>query len=365
VDKIKAMEKEKMGILNQLPKIIKFPGFQKKEQREEKTPLGGKLTWIRSFDGAKIYYAYYIPKDKSKRKEKRTIVFGSGWLAFPMIWRRQVEAFKNDYYIITIRNRGCFGSELGKSTAKTYIEDSAEDLKQILDERKVKKAVIVGHSMWGLIALQFYKKYPQRVAGLVLVSAPDANPLDYFFFKRLSKYQFLLTWILKIIEKVPVIDILKNLLISRTRNFNYLIQVALTGTLINQGYLDEEELNQIILKIKEVPSKVGAMSLRAMLDMDLSDILPHISVPTLVVAGKADPIVMWTSSKRIVEDINFDREEKYAELFLMPKCGHIAMMEHPSKFNQKFQEFLEKRVIPYWDKKRTREYAEGKKEEIK
>ncbi len=352
------MEKEKkMGFLAQIPKIIKFPELKKKEKKkkEEKTPLGGKLTRIRSFDGAKIYYAYYIPKNKSQIKEKRTIVFGSGWLAFPMIWRRQIEAFKNDYYIITIRNRGCFGSELGKSTAKTYIEDSAEDLKLILDERKIKKAVIVGHSMWGLIALQFYKKYPQRVAGLVLVSAPDANPLDYLFFKKLSKYQFLLTWILKIIEKIPIIDLFKNIIVSRSTYFNYFIQVALTGTLINQGYLDENELNEIILKIKEAPSKVGAMSLRAMLDIDLSEILPHISVPTLVVAGKADPIVLWTSSKRIVEDINFDREEKYAELFIMTKCGHIAIMEHPSKFNQKFQEFLEKRVIPYWDKRKEKE----------
>lgn len=354
-------KEEKMGFFEQIPKIIKFPDFKKKTPKEERTPLGGRLISTRSFDGAKIYYAYYIPKNKTARKEKKTIVFGSGWLAFPMIWRRQVEAFKKDYYIITIRNRGCFGSELGKSTAKTYIEDSAEDLKHILDERRIKKVVIVGHSMWGLIALQFYKKYPQRVAGLVLISSPDANPLDFFFFKKLSKYQFLLIWILKIMEKIPFLDILKNILISRNFTLNYLIQIALTGTLVNQGFLNEEELNQIILKIKEAPSKVGALSLRAMLEMDLSEILPHISVPTFVVAGKADPLVLWTSSKRIVEDINFDRAEKYAELFLMPKCGHIAMMEHPSKFNQKFQEFLEERVIQYWNKRRKeKDLKEGR-----
>lgn len=351
-------------VLGEIPKIIKFPVLKRSPVKEERTPLGGKLTFIRSFDGAKIYYAYYVPRKKEARKGKKTLVFGSGWLAFPMIWRRQVEAFRDDYYIITIRNRGCFGSELGKSTAKTYIEDSAEDLKRILDERKVKKAVIVGHSMWGLISLQFYKKYPQRVAGLVLVSAPDANPLDYFFFKKLTKYEFLLIWALKIIENLPFADLIKNWLISKSPTIKYLIQVALTGTLVNQGYLDEDELNSIIEKIKEAPSKVGALSLRAMMEMDLIELLPHISVPTLVVAGKADPIVLWTASKRIVDDINFDRREKFAELFLMPKCGHIAMMEHPSKFNQKFQEFLEKRVLPYWEKEKKGEIQE-KKEEIK
>lgn len=344
-------------------KIIRFPIIKKEEKAKgrkvERTPLGGVVSYVVSHDGAKIYYAYYSPKDPEKKKLKRTIVFGSGWMCYPLIWRRQVEAFKDEYHIITLRSRGHFGSELGKSTAKTYIEDSADDLKLILDERNIKKIVLVGHSMWGLIALQFYKKYPHRVAGLVLVSAPDANPLDYFFFKRLAKYQSLITFFVKLAEKSPILEWLKNYYIPRSETLRYLIQVAVTGTLVNQGYLDENEFATIVNKITEVPINVIGIALRAMMDIDLSGILPHIYVPTLVVAGKADPLVLWTSSKRIVEDINFDKREKYAELFLMPKCGHFAMMEHPSKFNAKFEEFLHK-IEDRWEEKKKSQKVEEK-----
>lgn len=346
-------------------KIIKFPKDKKSDKKRgrkvDKTPLGGTLSYIVSHDRAKIYYAYYSPREPEKRRIKRAIVFGSGWMCYPLIWRRQIETFKNDYHIITIRSRGHFESELGKSTASTYIEDSADDLKLILEERRIKKIVLVGHSMWGLIALQFYKKYPHKVAGLVLVSAPDANPLDYFFFRKLARHQSLLTLMVKLGERSPMLEWLKNYYVPRSETLRYLIQVAVTGTLVNQGYLDESEFVTIVNKITEVPINVIGVALRAMMDVDLSGILPHIYVPTLVVAGKADPLVLWTASKRIVEDINFDKKEKFAELFLMPKCGHFAMMEHPAKFNSKFEEFLNK-VEGRWEEVKKHKKKGGERE---
>lgn len=49
----------------------------------------------------------------------------------------------------------------------------AEDLVRLLDDRGIDKAVVVGHSMGGFIALRFAQLHPDRVGGLALI---DGGP---------------------------------------------------------------------------------------------------------------------------------------------------------------------------------------------
>jgi len=57
------------------------------------------------------------------------------------------------------------------------VADMAADIVGLLDALKVEKAVVVGHSMGGYVTLAFARAYPQRLAGLGLISTqvlPDA-----------------------------------------------------------------------------------------------------------------------------------------------------------------------------------------------
>lgn len=56
------------------------------------------------------------------------------------------------------------------------IEDMAEDTLQILNARNVKKAVIVGHSMGGKVAMCAVGKQPDRFPKVVIL---DMAPVDY------------------------------------------------------------------------------------------------------------------------------------------------------------------------------------------
>ena len=51
------------------------------------------------------------------------------------------------------------------------MDDYASDVAGLLDQLRVDKAAVVGHSMGGYIALAFAKLYPERVSGLGLVSS--------------------------------------------------------------------------------------------------------------------------------------------------------------------------------------------------
>ena len=57
---------------------------------------------------------------------------------------------------------------------KVTLGNLADDVVVVMDELKIKKAVIAGHSMGGTMAVMIALKYPDRVAGIVPVG--PVNP---------------------------------------------------------------------------------------------------------------------------------------------------------------------------------------------
>ena len=51
------------------------------------------------------------------------------------------------------------------------VSDLASDIAGLLDHLKIEKAIVAGHSMGGYAALAFARAYPQRLAGLGMISS--------------------------------------------------------------------------------------------------------------------------------------------------------------------------------------------------
>ena len=81
----------------------------------------------------------------------------------------QIAHFSKSYRIIAIDTRGHGQSPRGEKPFA--IKQFAEDLKDFLDARNIAKAVILGFSDGGNIALEFALKYPERVEKLILNGA--------------------------------------------------------------------------------------------------------------------------------------------------------------------------------------------------
>ncbi|MEQ1722615.1 MAG: alpha/beta hydrolase [Pseudobdellovibrio sp.] len=94
------------------------------------------------------------------------LVFLHGFPFNSSSWGPQVEYFKNKCNVLAPDLRG---HRNGPNEAGAWmIAHFAEDLKQLLVENKIEKAVICGLSMGGYVALHFAQQYPEMVAGLVL-----------------------------------------------------------------------------------------------------------------------------------------------------------------------------------------------------
>jgi 3-oxoadipate enol-lactonase len=95
-------------------------------------------------------------------------------------WDTLVPYLEGQADVILPDLRGFGQSDFNSSAAPEgayTVADMAGDIIGLLDELMVPKAVVVGHSMGGYVALAFARAYPQRLTGLGLISTqalPDS-----------------------------------------------------------------------------------------------------------------------------------------------------------------------------------------------
>lgn len=75
-----------------------------------------------------------------------------------------------DGYRLIAADRAGAGYSTGGAPHSGLIRDHAADLVALLDALEIDKAMVVGHSLGGAIALAMAVLYPERVAGLALIS---------------------------------------------------------------------------------------------------------------------------------------------------------------------------------------------------
>lgn len=90
------------------------------------------------------------------------------------MWRPQIERFGAGRRVLAPDLRG-YGASGGTVTGWTQL---ADDLGTLLDAARVPRAVVVGLSMGGQIALELHRIAPHRVAGLLLADTTAAAEHD-------------------------------------------------------------------------------------------------------------------------------------------------------------------------------------------
>ena len=104
------------------------------------------------------------------------IVFLHGFLENQKMWDAFVPEFSKKYRIITVDLLGHGNSEpLGYVHS---MEDNADMVHAVLSELRIRKAVFVGHSMGGYVALAFAELYPEFIKGLVLLNSTSRADSD-------------------------------------------------------------------------------------------------------------------------------------------------------------------------------------------
>ena len=126
---------------------------------------------------ARIHYQSY-------GKGREALVLIHGWSCNLDYWRDSIPDFAKRNRVIAIDLPGHGQSD--KPEVAYSMDFFARAVDAVLRDAKVERAVLVGHSMGTPVARQFYRKYPQKTLGIVIVDGPlrpfgDKKMMDGFF----------------------------------------------------------------------------------------------------------------------------------------------------------------------------------------
>ena len=126
--------------------------------------LEGETRHLTESYGTNLVWSHYPAKNKAKG----TLVLIHGVASNGSRWEEfsETSILHNDWDIIRLDLRGHAGSV---SRRVATLEIWSNDLKAILDDAGLKKAVVIGHSLGAQVAMKFVTLYPEYLSGLVLL----------------------------------------------------------------------------------------------------------------------------------------------------------------------------------------------------
>ncbi|HZY66327.1 MAG TPA: 2-succinyl-6-hydroxy-2,4-cyclohexadiene-1-carboxylate synthase [Rubrobacteraceae bacterium] len=102
--------------------------------------------------------------------ERPAILFLHGFMGSSGDWKAVAAALEEQFYCVAVDLPG-HGASVGLPPESYTVEGATRSLVDLLDELAIERAVAVGYSMGGRLALFLALRYPERCAGLFLESA--------------------------------------------------------------------------------------------------------------------------------------------------------------------------------------------------
>lgn len=221
--------------------------------------------------------------------------------------------------------------EAPAGAATRSIAQHAADGVGIIDNERAPRVALIGWSLGVQVALEIFRRVPQRVALLVLVSggarAAWGSSPDAGFVRRLYPRIF------AGIEHAP--SLATRALRAGARSpeaFTWARRVGLVGP-----GLDADLFAEAARSFSDLEVNALIATLHAMEQHDASDILPEVDVPTLVIGGDRDPFTSRSALERLVNGI------RGAEYLLLPGAGHFALLDHAQHVNLRIDKLLSER----------------------
>jgi class 3 adenylate cyclase len=183
--------------------------------------------------------------------------------------------------VLTFDKRGTGLSDPVRASELPSIEEWMDDLRAVMDDSGIERAVLVANLASGFMAMVFAATYPARVKALVLVNA-------YPRFTRTTDYPW-----------GPDSSDL-DALVERTRRTwgkGMLLRLFAPSLLADATLVERESRYE-----RQAASPGTAMAMTRMINLiDVRAVLPTITVPTMVIS-RADPATVPARHRRYIAD---------------------------------------------------------------
>ncbi|UVT16013.1 MAG: alpha/beta fold hydrolase [Nitrospira sp.] len=234
--------------------------------------------------------------------------------AFPlnrMMWAPQETALASQFRIITIDLRGH-----GESDAPLWhytLDQAADDVRGVLDHLSIQQAVFVGLSMGGYILFAFYRKYADRVTGMVLADTKAQADTDEGKRARFEMAQLAYKQGPRAVADIMVPKLLSPATIRTRPELVQRVRTMIEGN-----------------QVSGIAGDLMAMAARA----DSLPLLNHITCPAHIIVGELD-LPTPPSDAQLMADKISD-----ARMTIIPQAAHLSNLEQPGPFNEAVRSFV-------------------------
>ena len=184
------------------------------------------------------------------------------------------------------------------------IEDYANDVLGLMDDLRIYRAVLIGHSMGGAIALDIAIRHPKRVLGLGMIGSGARLPLD------------------------PAI------LRNASQEANFPVAVKQIGERSFAAATPARLRELALERMAATRSSVLHGDLMACDEFDRMADLGSIESPTLIVCGVEDQMTPPKYSQYLHHQI------AGSVLHIVQDAGHMVMLEQPERVAEHLLNFL-------------------------
>jgi pimeloyl-ACP methyl ester carboxylesterase len=236
------------------------------------------------------------------------VVFLHGFLENQTMWQNLIPELSKKNRIVSIDLLGH-----GKTECMGYVhtmEENAEVVQAVLSKLRIRKAIFVGHSMGGYVALAFAELYPKKMKGLVLLNSTsfEDNP------ERKKNRD-------RAIKAVK-------------KDYETFVRLSIANLFSpdNRERL-QEKIEKVKIQALKTPLQGIVASLEGMkIRKETTFVLHALSYPKVLILGKKDGVLDYEHSLKQIENTN-------VQLVSFPD-GHMSHIENREELQRVLLNFF-------------------------
>lgn len=226
----------------------------------------------------------------------RPVVFIHGWIGSWRYWMVAMDDLSERYRAYALDLWG-FGDTDRRQDGYS-LEAYVELVERFLDELGLRRAALVGHGLGGAIALRLAANLPERVDRVAVVSTPlvgsaVAPPLATFTNHHDGD------WVARIL-----------------------------------GRRQASAYPEVVMEAAKTDLRAVVGGIQSVLREDFRDIVESLTIPTLLVYGKNDPLI-YPPDERWLRQL-----EDNVYCFYLEEAAHFPMLDEANRFTRLLRQFL-------------------------
>lgn len=253
------------------------------------------------------------------------VLFIHGILGSQRQWEHLVDVMDNDHRVVV---PDLFGhGESAKPYGDYSISAHAAAMRDLLDHLGIERVTLVGHSLGGGIAMQFFYLFPERVERIALVSSGGLGREVNVALRAATLPGA--AQVLSVVASAPVLSQLEGVGRAASK-LGWKPGADISAIWRGFSSLGDRESRRAFLATTRAVIDLGGQSISA--HDHLSGEMP---IPALIVWGSKDHMIPVSHALSVAESMPDCRVE------IFDGAGHFPHLDDPERFARVLREFIE------------------------